>query len=130
MRLAAMSLHGMLGAATSAIDSFDALDIKHIQHDTLSGKCLCNDPKCTIVAFYPCWFHTPLWQAVSFLHALCDTLESYCSLKHVIHAPCRWLCEECTEMPGDCRASGAARHAGNALRGGRCAPHGGCQSAV
>lgn len=50
MRLAAMSLHGMLGAATSAIDSFDALDIKHIQHDTLSGKCLCNDPKCTIVA--------------------------------------------------------------------------------
>ena len=38
IRLAAMALHGLLGAATSAMDSFDALDIKHIQHDTLSGK--------------------------------------------------------------------------------------------
>ena len=55
MRLAAMSLHGMLGAATSAIDSFDALDIKHIQHDTLSGKRLCNDPKCT-TSFCPCYY--------------------------------------------------------------------------
>ena len=45
IRLAAMSLHGMLGAATSAIDSFDALDIKHIQHDTLSGKRPCKGPK-------------------------------------------------------------------------------------
>ena len=50
IRLAAMSLHGMLGAATSAMDSFDALDIKHIQHDTLSGKRLCSNPKCNLVA--------------------------------------------------------------------------------
>ena len=38
IRLAAMALYGLLGAATSAMESFDALDIKHIQHDTLSGK--------------------------------------------------------------------------------------------
>ena len=38
IRLAAMALHGLLGAAASAMASFDALDIKHIQHDTLSGK--------------------------------------------------------------------------------------------
>jgi len=33
-----MTLYGLLGAATSAMDSYDALDIKHIQNDTLSGK--------------------------------------------------------------------------------------------
>ena len=38
IRLAAMSLRGLLGAAPSAMESFDALDIKHIQHDTLSGE--------------------------------------------------------------------------------------------
>ncbi len=38
IRLAAMALYGLLGAATSAMESFDALDIKHIQHDTLSGR--------------------------------------------------------------------------------------------
>ena len=38
IRLAAMALYGLLGAATSAMASFDALDIKHIQHDTLSGR--------------------------------------------------------------------------------------------
>ena len=36
--LAATALHGLLGAASSSMDAFDALDIKHIQHDTLSGE--------------------------------------------------------------------------------------------
>ena len=85
MRLAAMSLHGMLGAATSAIDSFDALDIKHIQHDTLSGKRPCNDPKGTLVASVHATTHAPLWQAVSVMHALHDTVESSCSPEYVVH---------------------------------------------
>ena len=37
LRLAAMGLYGLLGAPTLAVESFTALDIKHIQHDTLSG---------------------------------------------------------------------------------------------
>ena len=37
LRLAAMGLYGLLGAPTMALESFTALDIKHIQHDTLSG---------------------------------------------------------------------------------------------
>ena len=57
IRLAAMSLHGMLGAATSAIDSFDALDIKHIQHDTLSGMCPCREPKGTLVTSVRAFSH-------------------------------------------------------------------------
>ena len=40
LRLAAMGLYGLLGAPTLAVESFSALDIKHIQHDTLSGTCL------------------------------------------------------------------------------------------
>lgn len=39
LRLAAMGLYGLLGAPTLAVENFTALDIKHIQHDTLSGKC-------------------------------------------------------------------------------------------
>jgi hypothetical protein len=38
MRLAALALRSLLGTAPSAIECFDALAIKHIQHDTLSGK--------------------------------------------------------------------------------------------
>ncbi|KAK9902038.1 hypothetical protein WJX75_002093 [Coccomyxa subellipsoidea] len=40
LRLAAMGLYGLLGAPTLAVESFTALDIKHIQHDTLSGHWL------------------------------------------------------------------------------------------
>ena len=41
MRLAALTLRGLLGAAPSAMECFDALAIKHIQHDTLSGELPC-----------------------------------------------------------------------------------------
>lgn len=37
LRLAAMGLYGLLGAPGMAVNNFNALDIKHIQHDTLSG---------------------------------------------------------------------------------------------
>ena len=37
LRLAATGLYSLLGAPTAAAESFGALDIKHIQHDTLSG---------------------------------------------------------------------------------------------
>lgn len=45
-----MGLYGLLGAPTMALESFTALDIKHIQHDTLSG--VCDNPErlflCTV----------------------------------------------------------------------------------
>lgn len=37
MRLAACALWGLLGAAPAAASSFDVLQCKYIQHDTLSG---------------------------------------------------------------------------------------------
>ena len=41
VRLAALALRGLLGAPPSAMECFDALAIKHIQHDTLSGELPC-----------------------------------------------------------------------------------------
>ena len=38
LRLAAMGLYGLLGAPNLAVENYTALDIKHIQHDTLSGQ--------------------------------------------------------------------------------------------
>ena len=37
LRLAAVGLCALLGAPEAAAAHFSALDIKHIQHDTLSG---------------------------------------------------------------------------------------------
>ena len=42
LRLAATGLYSLLGAPTAAAESFGALDIKHIQHDTLSGARHCR----------------------------------------------------------------------------------------
>ena len=41
LRLAATGLYSLLGAPAAAAESFGALDVKHIQHDTLSGARLC-----------------------------------------------------------------------------------------
>ena len=37
-RFASTALHGLLGAAGPAATNFDALAIKHIQHDTITGE--------------------------------------------------------------------------------------------
>lgn len=47
LRLAATGLYGLLGAPLAAANSFAALDVKHIQHDTLSGN----------LSYLPC--HSP-----------------------------------------------------------------------
>lgn len=39
-RFASTALHGLLGAAGPAATNFDALAIKHIQHDTITGEAL------------------------------------------------------------------------------------------